>query len=135
MSILTTLKTSGRAALVAVALGVPALMAAPAQAAPPSFNFSLQFGNGFGGPGTYFDYGNGPQKMCLSDKQIFWQLSQYGFSKIKIVKSQGWKVIVVARYHGVWYQLSVDRCTGKIKKAPLKYFGNGNSGFNITLNF
>ena len=135
MSMLTVLKSTGRAAVIAATLAVPVMMVAPAQAAPPTFNFSMQFGNGFGGPGMKFDYGNGPQKMCLGDKQIYWQLQQYGFSKIKIVKNKGYKVIVVARYHHDWYQLVVDRCTGKIKKAPLKYFGNGDSGFNITLSF
>jgi hypothetical protein len=141
MSMLTVLKSTARAAVVAATLAVPAMMvAAPAQAAPPNFNFSMQFGNGFGGPGMKFDYGNGPQKMCLSDKQIYWQLDDYGFNRIKIVKSSGYKVIVIARYHGDWYQLAVDRCTGKIRRAPLHFNGNGNgngpmSQFGITLNF
>jgi len=138
MSMLTVLKSTGRAAVVAAMLAVPAMMAVPAQAAPPNFNFSLQFGNGGGGPGVFFNYGNGPQKLCLSDRQIYWQLQDYGFSKIRIVKNRGYKVIVVARYHHDWYQLVVDRCTGKIRKAPLDYFGSGDgpsSKFGITLSF
>jgi hypothetical protein len=137
MSMLTVIKSTGRAAAVAAILAVPAIMAAPAQAAPPNFNFSLQFGNG-GGPGMFFNYGNGPKKMCLSDEQIYFQLRDYGFSRIRIVKNRGYKAIVVARYHHDWYQLVVDRCTGRIRKAPLDYFGDGNgpsSKFGITLSF
>jgi hypothetical protein len=144
MSMLTVLKSGGRAAAIAAMLAVPAaIVAAPAQAAPPpppNISFSMHFGNGYGGPGMFFNYGNGPtkKKLCLSDKQIYWQLQDYGFNKIKIVKNKGYKVIVVARYHHDWYQLVVDRCTGKIRKAPLHYFGNGNgpsSQFGITLSF
>ena len=136
MSLLTTLKTGGRAALIALSLGAATLVAAPAQAAgpTPSFGFSFNFGNG-GGPGMYFNYGGNPKYACLSDKQIFWQLKNQGYSKVKIVKSKGYNVIVVARYHNKWYQLAVNRCNGKIKSAPLNYNGNGNSGFNITLSF
>ena len=82
MSLLTTLK----AGVLAVALGAGALAAAPAQAAPPNFSFSFNLGNG-GGPGVYFNYGGNPKFLCLSDKQIYWQLQSYGFSKIRIVKS------------------------------------------------
>jgi len=130
MSLLTTLK----AGVLAVALGAGALAAAPAQAAPPNFSFSFNLGNG-GGPGVYFNYGGNPKFLCLSDKQIYWQLQSYGFSKIRIVKSKSYNVILVARWHGDWYQLLVNRCTGKIIKKPLQYFGNGNTGFNITLSF
>ena len=136
MTLLTTLK----AGLVAVALGAGGLAAAPAQAAPPNFSFSFNFGNG-GGPGMYFDYGNKPKVLCLSDQQIVWQLKSYGFKSIKIWKSKGYNVLVVARWHGDWYQLLVNRCNGKITKKPMQFHGdvfngNGNGpGFGITLNF
>lgn len=136
MNLLTTLKAGGRAAAVAAALSTAVLVAAPAQAAPPNFNFSLNFGNGYGGPGVYFNYGNSPKKqLCLSDKQIYWQLQSYGFHNIKIVKSKGYKVIVIARWHGDWYQLLVDRCSGKIQKSPFKYKSFGAPDFGITLHF
>ncbi|HVY52044.1 MAG TPA: hypothetical protein VHA07_10865 [Devosia sp.] len=138
MNLLTTLKAGGRAAAVAAAISMTALAAAPAQAAPPNFSFSLNFGNGYGGPGVYFNYGNTPKKLCLSDRQIYFQLQDYGFHRIKIVKSKGYNVVVIARYQGDWWQLVVNRCTGKIKKAPLDWDGPSfpnMPGFGITLSF
>lgn len=130
-----TLMSTVKAGAVALALGATALAAMPAQAAPPSFQFSMDFGNG-GGPGMKFNFGNKHSKMCLSDKQIVWQLQDYGFKKIKIWKSKGYQAVVVARWHGDWYQLLVDRCTGKISKAPIqKYKGFGDPGAHITLHF
>lgn len=136
MTLLSTLKIAGRAAVVASTLGVAALAAAPAQAAPPNFSFSFNFGNG-GGPGMYFNYGGGPKKLCLSNRQIIWQLRNYGFRNVQIVRSRDVRVIVVAQWHGDWYQLRVNRCTGKIeRRLPLKFKGpGGKGGFNITLSF
>ena len=94
-----TLMSTVQAGVLAVALGAGALVAAPAQAAPPSFGFSFNFGNG-GGPGMHFNYGGNPNYACLSDRQIFWQLKNYGFKRIQIVKSKGYYVIAVARYQG-----------------------------------
>lgn len=133
MTLLTTLK----AGLVAVALSAGAIAAAPAQAAPPNFAFSFNFGNA-GGPGVYFNFGGKPKVLCLSDKQIVWQLRSYGFRGIQIWKSKGYNVIVVARWHGDWYQLTINRCTGKIVRRPISYEGDfftPSPGFGITLNF
>jgi hypothetical protein len=141
MNLLTTFKAGGRAAAVAAALSMAALVAAPAQAAPPNVNFTLHFGNGGGGPGVYFNYGNGPKKqLCLSDREIYFQLADYGFRKIRIIRSKGYKVLVVARWHGDWYQLVVDRCSGKISQKPFFFKGKGDPTandfkFGITLNF
>lgn len=141
MTLLTTLKAGGRAAAVAAALGTAALVAAPAQAAPPNFNFSLDFNNNGGGPGIYFNYGNSPKKrLCLSDRQIVRQLRHEGFSRIRFVDNKGYRVRLVARWHGDWYQLVVDRCTGKIRQRPFVFKGHGDPGpgdfkFGLTLNF
>jgi len=129
-----TLMSTVQAGVLAVALGAGALVAAPAQAAPPSFGFSFNFGNG-GGPGMHFNYGGNPNYACLSDRQIFWQLKNYGFKRIQIVKSKGYYVIAVARYQGQWWQLAINRCTGKIKKAPLQGYSGYGSDYGITLNF
>ncbi|MBN9304200.1 MAG: hypothetical protein BGO82_17640 [Devosia sp. 67-54] len=134
-----TLMTTVKAGVVALALGAfaaPALAAPPPPPGPPPPNvsFSFNFGNG-GGPGMKFNYGNKHSKMCLSDKQIYWQLQDMGFKKVKIWKSKGYQAVVVASWKGSWYQLLVDRCTGKIKRAPLKYKGFGDPGVGITLHF
>ena len=157
MTFLTTLKTVARATVVAAALGSVAMVAAPAQAAQPNLSFQFKFGNQYGGPGMKFNYGNDPQYMCLSDNQIYWQLKNAGYKQVNIFKSKGYLVIAVARYHFDWYQLLINRCTGKIKAQPVDYMGgpgngpgngpglyngpkyngpgNGNGGFNITLSF
>ena len=134
-----TLMSTVKAGILAVALSAGAFAAAPVQAAgpTPNFGFSFNFGSGGGGPGMYFNYGGNPKYACLSDKQIYWQLQSYGFKKIQIVKSKGYYVIAVARYQGDWWQIAINRCSGKIKKAPLYgYNGYGNDyGNGITLQF
>jgi hypothetical protein len=136
MNLMSTVK----AGVLAAALGAGALIAAPAQAAPPSFNFSFNFGNG-GGPGMYFNYGGKPKYACLSDQQIYWQLKQAGYKQVQIVKNKGYFVGALARYKGQWYQLAINRCNGKIKAVPASFNGNGNGNgygqpsFGITLNF
>lgn len=143
MTLINALKTGGRAAVIAATLGTAALFAAaPAQAAPPpSFSFQFGFGNGFGfgGPGNgivlqfgddnYFDY-------CLTNSQIRAQLRHYGFTNVKIVKEYNStnKVIAIGYDDGTWYQMRVDRCTGKVDRIrEIHQTNNGN--FSITLSF
>ena len=132
MTMLNTLKSTGRAALVAVALGATAFTAMPVQAAPQS-SFSLQLNGGNGmqfGNDDFFNY-------CLTNKQIRYALQDYGFTKVQIVKKiNDRKVVVVASYHGVWYEMRVDRCTGKVDKVKKlkKQFYNG-SNFSFTITF
>jgi hypothetical protein len=148
---LQTLKTTGRAALVAVALGATAFTAMPAQAAEPSGSFSLQFGNGgnHGGPkffgrGFGFGGGNGGITLhfgdrdffnyCLTNRQIERALDDRGFNQVRIVKSGDRKVIAVGKWSGRWYEMRVDRCTGKVDHVKrVKQRNNG--AFSITLNF
>lgn len=131
-----------KAGAVAAALSIGALAATmPANAAPPppNFGFSLHFGNGYGGPGVFFNYGDHPHMMCLSDRQIYWQLQQSGWDHVRIVKTRDTRVIAVASWHHQWYQLLVDRCSGHITQRPVSFHGNNWNGpitnFGITLNF
>lgn len=142
MSMLNMLKTGGRAAIVIATLGAAGLFAAaPAQAAPPPFSFQFGIGNGFGfgGPGNgivlqfgddnYFDY-------CLTNSQVRSQLRQYGYSNVKIVKeyNSSNKVIAIGYDDGAWYQMRVDRCTGKVDRIrEIEQSNNGN--FTLQLNF
>ena len=130
MTFLTTLKTVARATIVAAALGSVAMVAAPAHAAQPNLSFQFKFGNQYGGPGMQFNYGNNPKYMCLSDNQIYWQLKQSGYKQVDIVKSKGYMVIATARYHFDWYQLLINRCSGKIQAQPVQYNGPGNGPGN-----
>ncbi len=139
MSIRTILK----AGLVAVALGTAAIAAAPAQAAPLPFNFSLNFGGpGFGGPGFYgpkpgitLQFGSPNYfKYCAQDWQIVQMLQGEGWHKVSLQKYDNKfnKVWGVGRYQGDWYQFRVDRCTGEVDKVhPIQYNGFGNFGFQL----
>ena len=137
MSMISVLKTGGRAALVAVALSASALVAMPAQAAGPNITFGLQLGTGggFGGNGIFLNFNNGPQLLCLSDKQIRAQLREEGWEMPKIVKKlSDRKVVVIAYWDEDPYQMRVDRCTGKVDKVrPVQVKSNG--AFSITLSF
>ena len=144
MTILNTLKTSGKAAVVALVLGSTAMVALPAQAAPPtpSFSFSFGVGNGFQphpgmqlqfGDDNYYDY-------CLTNRQIVRLLSGAGYRDAQVVKEDNRhnKVIAIARKGSNWYQMRVDRCTGKVDRVTKLQPRNPSrpsSGFNITLSF
>ena len=139
MSMLTTLKTTGRAAIIALAVGGTALVAMPAQAASPSFSFSFGVGNGFSpapggmkfhfGDDNYFDY-------CMTNRQIERSLRNYGFRDAQVVREGNKfnKVIAIGRKGGTWYQMRVDRCTGKVDRVT-KLNRRNNNDFNITLSF
>ena len=132
--ILNTLK----AGVVALALAGGALAAAvPAQAASPTFGFSLNFGNTFSpnggivlhfGDDDYWDF-------CLTNRQIVAGLNDRGYSRVKIVKESrnSGKVWAIGRKNGNWYQLRIDPCTHKVDQVkriyPLDDFGNS---FHLT---
>ena len=71
---------------------------------------------------------------------------QSGYKQVKIVKNKGYLVIATARYHFDWYQLLINRCSGKISSRSISVAGSGlyghngygpnnGHGFNITLGF
>lgn len=136
MDMLHTLKSSTRAAVVAIALGASAFTALPAQAAPTS-SFTLQLGNGGQSGGNItLQFGNNFLNFCLTNGQIKAQLYNHGFRKIEIVKKlNSRKVVAVARYYGTWYEMRVDRCTGKVDKIKKLHNQNTQNGFSITLSF
>lgn len=120
---LSTLKKSGRAALVALALGTVSMTAMPAQAAPePSFNFQLGIGNDGGVMG--FEFGNKrnnshnkwrPINRCLSDRQVERGLQRYGFDDADVVRSLSrTRVLVVAEWNNRFYSMRVNKCSGEV---------------------
>jgi hypothetical protein len=132
--ILNTLK----AGVVALALAGTAIAAVPAQAAQPNFGFSLNFGGG-GNGGIILHFGDDDYwDFCLTNKQIVKALNNKGYSKVKLVKeSQSTnKVWAIGRKYGDWYQLRIDRCTGKVDQVKEIYpLDNGGNSFNLTLKF
>jgi hypothetical protein len=125
MTILSTLKSTGRAAILAIALGATALTAAPAYAqrgGGPGLSFELNLGGGGGGfsiqGGDSSRRGGGGgdfSLFCLSNSQIRSGLRDYGFRNVDIGRSLGNnRVRVTARYDGDWYSMRVNRCTGRV---------------------
>jgi hypothetical protein len=158
---LSTLKKSGRAALVALALGTVSMTAMPAQAAPePSLNFQLGIGNDGGVMGFEFNNKKSnnfkkwkPIRKCLSDNQVERGLERYGFDDADVVrKLSKSRVLVVAEWNHRFYSLTVDKCSGEVynvkrlrkghdfwdgprKGGPKGGFGYEKDGFSFQFNF
>jgi hypothetical protein len=118
---LSTLMKSGRAALVALALGAASVTAMPVQAAEPSFNFQLGIGNDGGvmgfefGNKSYKNKGHFPIKQCLTDRQVERGLERYGFDDADVVrKLSKSRVLVIAEWNHRFYSLTVNKCTGEV---------------------
>ena len=131
MNLMNTLK----AGVVAIALtGTALTAAAPVQAAQPTFGFQLNLGGGNGivlhfGDDDYWDF-------CRTNKQIIKGLNNKGYKQVKIVKESNKtnKVWAVGRKNFSWWQMRVDRCTGKVDQVKKIKTNNGNS-FNLTFTF
>ncbi|RUT32905.1 hypothetical protein EMQ25_07160 [Arsenicitalea aurantiaca] len=148
MSALSTLKTTGRAAVIALALGAASLGATPASAqsfnfnlgvdsgGQPSFGFGVQSGErGFHRPGR----GGGRwERYCLTNREIVRGLGSYGYRDADITRNLGRdRVEVVARYGRDWYQMRVDRCTGVVDRVERlrRPGGRPGGGFGLQFNF
>ena len=116
---LSTLKKSGRAALVALAMGAVGLTAMPVQAAEPNFNFQLGIGNNGGVFGFELNNKNKkkyfPIKKCLTNNQVENALEWYGFDDANVVKKlSSSKVLVIAEWHNRYYSMTVNKCSGEV---------------------
>lgn len=144
------LAQTGRAAVIALALGASVVTAAPAlaQSGEPQLNFQLELGNGGGGaqfqmaPGgnpqgrvaVPDDGGFDPSYWCLSDRDIRRGLGQYGFREVRVVRElRRERVEVVARYGSRYYSMRVDRCSGKVDQ--VKRLRRPGGGFGLQFNF
>jgi hypothetical protein len=143
MTLNTSLKNALRAGVVAVALvGASLAGAAPAQA---QVGFQLNFGDFRAGPPS----GHGPNvtlrfgspdyfRYCMDDRQIFRSLRNAGYRDVNIVRSQNStnRVLATARKKNHWYQLRVDRCTGRVDRiTQIDKFRKPNGNFNLTFSF
>jgi len=132
MTMLSTFRNAGRAAVLALVLAGTAMSAMPAQAAPlqPLQGFSLDVKPQGGGPQTkqfndfkkkqvdpnvFFDW-------CLTDKQIRRGLRSYGFTDIDIVGHQGKNRVRVEAAYGDWYySMRINRCSGEVDRIRKLY--------------
>lgn len=116
---LNTIKKSGRAVLVALAMGAVSMTAMPAQAAEPSFNFQLGIGNDGGVMGFELNNKNRkkfqPIRKCLTNRQVERGLEWYGFDDADVVrKLSSSRVLVVAEWNNRFYSMTVNRCSGEV---------------------
>lgn len=140
--VLSTLKKSGRAAVVALVLGAASMtvMPTPAMAQPgPTFSFRLDLGGG--GSSLKFRSGDFDRRFCLSNSQIVRGLRQEGFRNIDIVRERSRnRVEVVASFGKRWYLLLVGRCSGEVRiieRLRRGFPGGGfpGGGFGLQFNF
>ncbi len=130
-----------KAGVVALALAGTAITAVPAQAASPSFGFSLNFGKVFPGPGggivlhfgdkDYFDF-------CLTNREIIRGLNDRGYSRVKIVRESNRtnKVWAIGRKHGDWFQMRIDRCSHKVDQIrKIRPIGHNGNSFRLEFTF
>ena len=133
--LISTLKTSGRAAIVALTLGASVLAAAPAAA--QSFNF--QFGVGPDGKpsvgfGVDSDRGIYRPQVCLTNRQIIRGIRNEGYRDVQIVEELPRnRVGVIARDGRTWYSMRVNRCTGETDR--IKRIRNYRPGFSFEFQF
>lgn len=115
------LKSSGRAAIVALTLGASVMAAAPAVAqSQPSFNFQFGVG-GDGKPSFGFGVDSGGDRIrpqvCLTNRQIVRGLRDEGYRDVEIVRELPRnRVGVIARDGRIWYSMRVHRCTGEVDR-------------------
>jgi hypothetical protein len=119
-NMMSTLKASGRAAIVALTLGASVMAAAPAMA-QPSFNFEFGIGSD-GKPSVGFGvdsdgYGRIRPQVCLTDRQIIRGIRNEGYRDVQIVRELSRnRVGVIARDGRTWYSMRVNRCTGEVDR-------------------
>ena len=119
MTIFNTLRTTGRAAVVAFVLAGTALTAMPVAAAPLN-GFSLDVKPQGEQKGMQLKKFKGSDKFffwCLTDKQIRQGLKSYGFYDVDIVAHLNKnRVRVEAGWEDWYYSFRVNRCSGEVDK-------------------
>lgn len=128
MTVLNTLRQTGRAAVLAVVLAGTALSAVPVQAAPNMGGFSLEVKPQGGDQKQMQQYkkkGFGPNDFfnwCLTDKQIRRGLKAYGFFEVEITdRLSKDRVRVEAGYDDWYYSMRINRCTGVVDRIKKLY--------------
>ena len=135
--LLSTLKSTGRAAIVALTLGASVFTAAPVMA-QPSFNFEFGVGSD-GKPSVGFGVNSGrPGRpdidICLTNRQIVRGIRNEGYRDVEIVRELPRnRVGVIARDGRVWYSMRVNRCTGEVDR--IQRLRNFRPGFSFQFSF
>ncbi|MHB1109896.1 MAG: hypothetical protein ACYCZU_06230 [Devosia sp.] len=134
-TILSTLKNTGRAAVLAIVLAGTALGAMPAQAAPlGAFKLELQAAPK-GGEMQMKKFGyEDDYDWCLTNRQIRKGLKKAGFTDIDFVQElKKHRVRVEALYLGDdwYYSMRINRCSGHVDKIKKLYPAYEDDEFDI----
>lgn len=116
-------KAIARAATIVLALGAVGLTAMPAQAqSRPNASFSLELGNGqlqmHGGQRRGPGFGPNPDRgsyrpqVCLSDRDIYRGLRDYGYRVLDLGRERRGVIEVYAEQGRRTYAMDIERCTG-----------------------
>jgi hypothetical protein len=134
--ILSRMKSTGRAAIIALALGASAVTAMPAQAQSGNPSFNFQFGIQGGGDNFSYRFDNGRRlkRECLTNNEVRRGLRRLGWDNIRFVDRRGVRVKVVADWGSRTYAMTINRCTGRVTDIERlrRPFG---PGFRFQFNF
>lgn len=140
--VLSTLKNSGRAALVALALGAASIGAASITATPAmAQNLTFEFGIRGGGDNFAFGIGKRGERIrrdCLTNNEIRRGLRREGFDDIRFLDRRGNRVTLTAEDRRFNYRLRVNRCTGAVAILDRDRKGgrrDRNPGFGLQFRF
>lgn len=130
---LSTLRKSGRAAIVALALGAVSFTPMPAMAQSFSFEFGID------GGGSSFSFGTNRRgdrirRDCLTNNEIRRGLRREGFDDIRFLDRSGRRVEVIADYGRATYRMTVNRCTGRVSNIE-RLRRHRRPGFGLQFNF
>jgi hypothetical protein len=131
MTILSSLRQSGRAAVLAIALAGVALSAMPAQAAGPNLNFKFNLGAQVAPELNAQELTLNPN-FCLTNKQIRNGLMNAGFEDVEFVQELKKKRVRVAGLWDDWYySLRINRCTHEVDNVKKLYPAYDEDEFDI----
>src|SRR5262245_11545724 len=112
---LATLKSRGRAAIIALAVSAATITAFPAPAmAQPRFGIEFEFGGG-GGSGVQLEFGR-ERRDRLTRQQVREGLEDAGFEDIRFVDQTNRRFVVIAEWdrNNKVYRMKINRYTGEV---------------------
>lgn len=135
-TMLSNLKNTGRAAILAIVIAGTVLGTMPAEAKPLG-GFKLELQAPKGGVEMQmkkFGYDEDKYDWCLTNKQIRKGLKKAGFTDVEFVQElKKQRVRVEALYLGDdwYYSMRIDRCEGEVDKIKKLYPAYEDEDFDI----
>jgi hypothetical protein len=132
---LATLKSHGRAAIIALAVSAATITAFTAPAmAQPRFGIEFNFGGG-GGSGLSLEFGR-ERRDRLTRQQVREGLEDAGFEDIRFVDQTNRRFVVIAEWDrdNRRYRMKINRFTGEVYDIE-RVRRRRDGGFDIELRF